>query len=182
MAGPNTPQPPLQPMPTQQPPMTPQPPMMQPPLQQRPRMQQPPRQQSSSKLKPVLIAVAVVGVLIALIFAFSGNDVSTVKHGHFHAAQNISVGDAFEKFFANPKWTSKVSNGKHYVYFEGEAGNTKDKSKTKKFKATFHVDPKKGTFEMIHSEIDGHDITGSQSKFIPQICAGSQEFEYEYQR
>lgn len=135
------------------------------------------------KNRKKLIAGVVVAVLAVFYFANVGwnKDISTVKAGHFYSAQNITVGDAFEKFFAHAKWTSEVKNGTHFVYFEGDAGNTQGKG-YKKFHATFVVSPAQGTFQMTRTMIDGHDVTESQSTFIPQICAGASQISYTYER
>ena len=131
------------------------------------------------------VIVGVLILLVVVIFCLLGSsldkDVRIVKTGHFYAAQNITVGDAFDKFFANTKWKSSVNGNTHYVYFEGDAGNTQGKG-YKKFRATFVVYPDQGTFNMTRTEIDGHDVTGSQSTFIPQICAGASQISYTYQQ
>ncbi len=139
---------------------------------------------TDKKNRKKVIAGAVV-LFAVLFFGLLGSsldkDVRIVKTGHFYSAQNITVGDAFEKFFANTKWKSSVNGNTHYVYFEGDAGNTQGKG-YKKFRATFVVYPDQGTFNMTRTEIDGHDVTNSQSTFIPQICAGASQISYTYQQ
>lgn len=139
---------------------------------------------TDKKNRKKVIAGSVILVIVLFFGLLGGSldkDVRIVKTGHFYAAQNITVGDAFDKFFANTKWKSSVSGNTHYVYFEGDAGNTQGKG-YKKFRATFVVYPDQGTFNMTRTEIDGHDVTGSQSTFIPQICAGASQISYTYQQ
>ena len=48
--------------------------------------------------------------------------IGTVKDGYFSDQSTIvTVGQAFEKFFANPKWEYTETKGIHYVSFHGTA-------------------------------------------------------------
>lgn len=132
--------------------------------------------QANKKKAMYVVAAVVVVILIAVLSGDS--DVKIVKDGSFYQAQHITVGKAFDKFFKNGKWSSKVSNGVHYVYFNGECEVLNGRNDRVKFNARFTVNPKTKSFVMEHIDVEGVDLTFLQDEFVREICSGQNGLTY----
>ena len=92
-----------------------------------------------------------IGLLWALSDAFGNSAIASVKKGHFSGWPNVTVGDAFEDFFADTKWKSFKDGDDTIVEFTGEC-TWYDKPADAKIQ--FTVDDEK--FEITYFSIDGN--------------------------
>lgn len=77
-------------------------------------------QSSRKKKKPLMIAIGVIVAVVLLFALIGGSDpVDTVKDGTLDAYPEQTVGEAFGKFFGNPKWVSYEKGEETYVEFTG---------------------------------------------------------------
>ncbi|MCI6159275.1 MAG: zinc ribbon domain-containing protein [Selenomonadaceae bacterium] len=136
-----------------------------------------------SKISDVTRKKGIIALVIVLIigsFAVFGStgDEAIVKEGHFQVNQSRSVGEAFDSYFSNTRWTSKTINGTHYVYFQGKGRNTKTNKNTIAVKATFVVYPKAKSWELTKMSIDGQDVSNEIGFVVNQIVDGDEPIYY----
>lgn len=134
-----------------------------------------------SKSKKIRNVLAVIGAFILLFVGYSiatyDSDVAIVKTGHFTFNQTVTVGDAFENFFADTEWESSQQNGEHLVIFKGKSRNTEDGG-TNNFRAVFTVNPDTKTFQAKSVFIDGRKVDGIDYSIMKQICDGQKVIHY----
>lgn len=133
-----------------------------------------------SKSKKIRNVLAVIGAFILFVgysVATYDSDVAIVKTGHFTFNQTVTVGDAFENFFADTEWESSQQNGEHLVIFKGKSRNTEDGG-TNNFRAVFTVNPDTKTFQAKSVFIDGRKVDGIDYSIMKQICDGQKVIHY----
>lgn len=116
----------------------------------------PPPPKKKSKLPVILISVAVVAVVavVALVLIFGDSNVSIVKDGYLtEYSEKITVGEAFDDYFASPEWKAFESEeGKDIVEFNGKCeydGEEVDVC------LQFTVDVEDGKFEITYADKNG---------------------------
>lgn len=83
----------------------------------------------------------------------SNKYVNTIYNGNFDDYPDVSVGKAFDSFFANPSWEYfKSEDGEHIVEFDGGAMLGDDNVL---LEIQFEVDPSTNRFDIIWFGIDG---------------------------
>ncbi len=109
-------------------------------------------------LKVLIIVgiVLIIGVILGL-FNSNSSPVDLVKNGTFNDYPKITVGKAFDKFFANPKWSSFKEDNSQIVEFKGNA-SLDEKPVT--LEMQFEV--KNNGFNVIWFAIDGEDQTADE--------------------
>ena len=112
------------------------------------------------------IIVLVISIFILMISIAVGGcadkNVKVVKSGRFTGYPNVTVGEAFEKFFVNGKWESfKTANNQQIVEFNGEA---KFRHLPAKYTLQFKVNGE--NFEFYTMAINDQ----TQSKFVSLIA------------
>ena len=114
---------------------------------------------TTGKILHIAIPVAAV-VVVVVIFSliFSDKYVSIVKNGHLtEFSKTETVGEAFDDFFASPKWKSfKSEKGDRIVEFNGECEYFDERVKVC---IQFEVDEDDESFEISYADIDGEDIS-----------------------
>lgn len=123
------------------------------------------------KKQGIVVGVVCLALLLVGIGAFSSSDENIVKNGHFQVNTSRTVGESFDEFFRNGKWSSNVINGTHYVYFKADGCN-----------ATFVVDSKRETFRMTKLSVDGHEVSSDYGPIVNHIVNGDKQFRYSYDR
>lgn len=106
----------------------------------------------------VVPVVAVIAIVVILSLVFSDNYVSMVKEGHLKSfSKTETVGEAFDDFFANPKWESfKSEDDERIVEFNGECEYLGDEVKVC---IQFEVDVDDESFEISYADIDGEKMS-----------------------
>ena len=98
--------------------------------------------------------------LIASVFftsCFKDEAISIVKNGYFNGYTEITVGEAVNGFFANPKWTSGIPVDEELSNFMlvNVEGNILYNEKTVDAFIQFTVDVNTGAFELYAFEMNG---------------------------
>jgi len=115
----------------------------------------------SKKLAFGIIGIAVV-VVIAIVALSGGNNkyVKLVKNGTLNDYQQMTIGEAHDRFLSNAKWESGVSEeGQRFVNVRGNAMYL---DKNVEIVVQYFIDEKNGTIEYNAMEINGVP----QSNFI----------------
>lgn len=104
--------------------------------------------------KPIgiaLLACLVVGGVLGM-FGDESN-VSLVKKGHLEAYPDVPIGEAVDKFLADPQWEAvEDRNGREYVTVRGGA---EFRGRPVEVALQFRVNPDSGRFKVHALEIDG---------------------------
>lgn len=112
---------------------------------------------SLDKKKLLPIAGGAVAVVFLLAMCTGGSDISSVKNGHFYSYDEMTVGEAVDNFFDNPKWSSgepvdKALAGYTLVNCKGGISYYDEYAVAE---IQFLVDKDDGSFELHAFEIDG---------------------------
>ncbi len=112
---------------------------------------------SKKILTIVLSVVAVAVIAVICVSVFSTDYVSVVKDGALNAYPDVTVGETFEKFFAEPSWeTFEAESGERIVEFKGVCeyyGEDADCT------IQFEIEDDDETFEIYTIELDGEPLS-----------------------
>lgn len=112
---------------------------------------------SLDKKKLLPIAGGAVAVVLLLAMCTGGGDISVVKNGYFYSYDEMTVGEAVDNFFDNPKWSSgepvdKALQGYALVNCKGGITYYDEYADAE---IQFLLDKDDGSFELHAFEIDG---------------------------
>ena len=108
-------------------------------------------------MKKILMFLFCITTLLVFTSCFQSKAISIVKDGHFTYYDEMTVGEAVDGFFGNPKWKSYVPADKElrdFMLVNVEGKIIYDDEKADAI-IQFIVDEDTGEFELYAFEIDG---------------------------
>lgn len=124
------------------------------------------------------IAGIVILAIIVAVYSVGGGSkyINMVKNSNWHDS-DMTIGDAFDKFFSDCEWKTKDIDGYHYVYFSGECEDENDGGKSI-MHMKFRIDDNEDEFRLINLSVDGVNYTYRGNTIITQICNGKKHIRW----